>query len=93
MAKTLGVTALQSSNTRKIDLYSKHWENKSQALTKTVISFDCKTVQAQNLHHCVCHKLRNGLLDNLFVLLPSFIANQDEIYEEKTIAYDRINVT
>ena len=31
------VTALQSSNNRKIDLYSKH---KLQALTKTVVTYE-----------------------------------------------------
>ena len=34
MPNTLGVTALQSSNNRKIDLYSKYRENKLQALTR-----------------------------------------------------------
>ena len=29
--------ALQSSNSKMIDLYSKHWENKLQALTKTLV--------------------------------------------------------
>ena len=36
---TLGVTALQSSNNRKIDLYSKYRENKLQALTKTAVTY------------------------------------------------------
>jgi len=31
MSITLEVMALQSSNNKKINLYSKHWENKSQA--------------------------------------------------------------
>ena len=39
---------LQSSNTRKIDLYSKHWKNKLQALAKTVLIFKYNTVQTQN---------------------------------------------
>jgi len=30
----LGVTVLQSGNSKKINLYSKHWENKLQVLTK-----------------------------------------------------------
>ena len=34
MPTTFGVTALQSSNNRKIDLYSKYWENTLHALTK-----------------------------------------------------------
>jgi len=32
----LGVMALQSGNNKKIDLYSKHWEYKLQALTKQI---------------------------------------------------------
>ena len=39
MLLTLGVTALQSSNNRKIDLYSRYRENKLQALTKTVVTY------------------------------------------------------
>jgi len=31
MPITLGLLALQSGNSKKIDLYSKHWENKLQA--------------------------------------------------------------
>ena len=36
---TLGVTVLQSSNNRKIDLYRKYRENKLQVLTKTVVTY------------------------------------------------------
>ena len=39
MPITLGVTALQGRNNRKIDLYSKYRENKLQALTKTVVTY------------------------------------------------------
>ena len=35
----LGGAALQSSNNRKIDLYSKYSENKLHALTKTVVTY------------------------------------------------------
>ena len=38
MATTFEVTALQSSNNRKIDLYSKYWENKLHAFTKTALT-------------------------------------------------------
>ena len=38
MPITSAVTALQSSNNRKINLYSKHRENKLQALTKAVVN-------------------------------------------------------
>jgi len=37
--KAFEVTALQSSNT-KIDLYSKHRENKLQVLRKTDVTYD-----------------------------------------------------
>ena len=36
---TLGVTALQSSNNRKINLYSKYRENTLQARTKTIVTY------------------------------------------------------
>jgi len=42
MPITLGVIALQSGNNKKIDLYSKHWENKLQALTKTDVTYEWK---------------------------------------------------
>jgi len=42
MPITLGVMALQSGNNKKIDLYSKHWENKLQALTKTAVVYEWK---------------------------------------------------
>ena len=38
MSITLGVTALQSSYNRKIDMYSKYRENKLQAITEMVIN-------------------------------------------------------
>ena len=57
--KASEVTALQSSSNRKIDLYSKYRKNKLQAITKTD---EWRDAQTQNLHHCVCHELRNGLL-------------------------------
>ena len=37
--KAFEVTALQSSSNRKIDLYSKHKENKLQALPKTDVTY------------------------------------------------------
>ena len=46
MPNTLGVTTLQSSNNRKIDLYSKYRENKLQALTKTVVTYQQIEVQS-----------------------------------------------
>jgi len=62
--------------------------NKSQALTKTVVTFECKI---GNFYHHVCHKLSNALLGKLFLLLPLFITNKDEIYEEKLIVHDRFD--
>ena len=45
--KCFEVTALQSSSNRKIDLYSKYWENKLQALTKTDVTYEWSDVQTQ----------------------------------------------
>ena len=56
MATTFGVTALQSSNNKKIDLYSKYWENKLHVLTKTAVTYKYNAVQSCNLHHCVRHE-------------------------------------
>ena len=72
MPNNFGVTALQSSNTRKIDLYSKHYEVKLQAHIKTLVTFDWNDVQTWNLYHCVCYELRNGLFGKLFLLQPFF---------------------
>ena len=49
--KAFKVTALQSSNNRKIDLYSKYSENKLQALTKMDVTYEWSDVQIRNLHH------------------------------------------
>ena len=73
MPNTFGVTPLQSSSTRKIDWYSKHWENKLQALSKTVVY---NAVHTRNLYHCVCYEPRNGLLGKVFLLIPFFITNK-----------------
>jgi len=45
IANNLGVMALQSSNNKKINLYSKHWKNKLQVLTKADITsgMECHT--------------------------------------------------
>jgi len=78
MQKTLGITAIQSNNIRKINLYCKYYENKSQALTKTVITYDYNAVQTQNLPSRVCPELRNGILRKLFLLRPFFITSKDK---------------
>ena len=58
----LGVTALQSSSNRKIDMYSKYRENKLQALTKMVVTYQRIGVRSYNFHHRVRHEQGNQLL-------------------------------
>jgi len=88
------VTALLSTSIRKIDLYSNYnWENKLQALTKMDETHEWSDTQARNLHHRVCHKLRNGLLGKLFLLLYCVTTNKVEIHEETSITSNRFNVT
>ena len=93
MPTTFGVTALQSRNNRKIDLYSKYWENKLQALTKMAATYKRNSVQSCNLHRHVCHELGNPLLGKFFLLSPFFTTYRDEISEERPIAYDHFNMT
>ena len=93
MPNTLGVTALQSSNNRKIDLYSKYRENKLQALTKTVVTYQRIEVQSQTFHHRVHHEQGNKLLGTFFLYSLFFTAYKDEIHEEKSIAYDCFDMT
>ena len=45
MPITLGVIALTSGNSKKIDFYSKHWENKLQALTKMDVTYKWNVTQ------------------------------------------------
>ena len=42
----------------RIDLYSRYWENKLWAPTKTVVTYKYSVVQTQNLHlvHFFCHE-------------------------------------
>jgi len=91
--KAFKVTALQSSSNRKIDLYSKHKENKLQALPKRDVTYEWSEVGTGILHHHICHELRNGLLGKLFLLLPCIATNIVEIYEETSIASDRFDIT
>ena len=91
--EAIEVTALQSNSNRKFDLYSKHRENKLQALTKTDVTYKWSEVGTRILHHHVCHELRNGLLGRLFLLLPCITTNKVEIHEETWIANNRFNVT
>ena len=91
--KTFEVTALQSNSNRKIDLYSKHRENKLQALPKTDVTYKWSEVETRILHHHVCHELRNESLGKLFLLLSCMTTNKVEIHEETLIVNDRFNVT
>ena len=87
------VTALQSNSNRKINLYSKHRENKLQALPKMDVTYMWSEVGTRILCHYVCHELRNGLLGKLFLLLSCITTNKVEIYKETSIANDRLHVT
>ena len=60
--KAFEFIALQSNSNRKIDLYSKHRENKLQALPKTDVTYKWSEVGTRILHHHIRHELRNGLL-------------------------------
>jgi len=71
-------------------LYIKYRENKLQALTKMDVTSD---VQAQNLHHRVCHELKNRLLGKLFLLLLFVTTSKVEIHEELSVANNRFDVT
>ena len=87
------VTALQSSSNRKIDLYSKHRENKLQVLPKTDVTYEWSEVGTRILHHHVCHELTNGLLGKLFLLLPCITTNKVKIHEETLITNNCFDVT
>ena len=91
--KAIEVTALQSNSNRKIDLYSKHRENKLQALPKMDVTYKWSEVVTRILHHHVRHELRNGLLGKLFLLLSCITTNKVELHEETSIVNDRFNVT
>ena len=91
--KAFEVTALQSNSNRKIDLYSKHRENKLQAFPKMDVTYKWSEVGTRILHHHVRHELRNGSLGKLFLLLSWITTNKVEIHEETSIANDRFNVT
>ena len=67
--KAFEVIALQSNSNRKIDLYSKHRENKLQVLPKTDVTYKWSEVKTRILHHHIRHELRNGSLGKLFLLL------------------------
>ena len=87
------VTALQSSNNRKIDLYSKYRENKLQAPTKSVVTYQRMEVRSYYFHHRVRHEQGDQLLGKLFFYSPFFTIYKGGIREEKSIAYNRFDVT
>jgi len=91
--KTYGVTALQSSNNRTINLYSKYRGNKLQAFTKMAVMHKPIEVRSYNFHHCTHHEQGNGLLGKFFLYLSFFTACKGEIREEKLIPYYRFDVT
>ena len=91
--KAFEVTALQSNSNKKIELYSKHRENKLQALPKTDVTYKWSEVGTRILHHHVRHELKNGLLGKLFLLLSCITTNKVKIYEETMIANNRFDVT
>ena len=90
---TCGVTVLQSSNNRTIDLYSEYRGNKLQALTKTVVTYKPIEVRSYNFCHCTHHEQENGLLGMFFLYSSFFTAFESEIHEEKSIVYNRFDVT
>ena len=93
MPITLGVTALQSGNNKKIDLYSKYRKNILQAPTKAVVNYQKIEVRSYNFYHHVRHEQGNQLLGKFFLYSPFFTAYKGEICEEKLIAYNRFDVT
>jgi len=93
MPIALRVMALQSGNNKKINLYSKHWENKLQALTKTDVTYEWNVARSCNLHHHVCHEQGHLLLGKFFPVSFSFTMHREKICEENSIAYDSFNMT
>ena len=90
----LGVTALQSSNNRKNRfVLCKYRENKLQALTKTVVTYQRIEVRSYNFHHRVHHEQGNQLLGMVFLYSSFFTKYKGKIHEEKSIAYDCFNMT
>jgi len=86
----LGVMALQSSNNKKIDLYSKHWENKLQVLTKADITYEWNITQSCNLHHRSHHEKGHLLLGTFSPVSLSFTMHVAELYriEMKSVKYN-----
>ena len=62
-------------------------------LPKTDVTYKWSEVWTRNLHHHVCHELRNGLLCKLFLLLPFVTTNNVKIHEETSIMNYRFDIT
>ena len=92
MPITLGVTALQSSNNRKLDLYSKYRENKLQAPTKMIVTYQQIEVRSYNVHYHICHEQGNQLLGKFVLYSPFFTAYKGKIHKEKLIAYNHFDM-
>jgi len=91
--KAFEVTAPQSSSIRKIDFTVSIRKINYRRLLKWInLQYEWSGAQTRDLHHRVCHHLRNGLLGNLFLILPCITTNKVEIYEETLIANNRSNV-
>ena len=74
-------------------MYSIHRENLSQALTKTVATYQRIEVQSQNFPHRARHEQGNQLLGKFFLYSPFFTAYKDKIREKKSFAYDCFDMT
>jgi len=86
------VTALQNIKNKTINLYSKYKGNKLQVLTKTVKTCEQIEVWSYNFCHCACHEQGNRLLHKIF-LYSFFAALKGKIHEEKSVEYDRFDMT
>jgi len=80
---TYGVTALQSSNNRIINLYSEYRGNNLQVLTKTVVTYQPIEVRSYSFCHCTHHEQGNGLLGKFFLYSSFFTAFKGKIHKEK----------
>ena len=85
---TFRAIALQSSNNRKIDLYSKYRENKLHALIKMVVTYQWIKVLRYTFHHCVYHKQGNQIVGTFFIYSPFFTTYKGKICHEKSITHN-----
>ena len=71
----------KGSNNRKIDMYSKYRENKLQALTKTVVTYQQIEVRSYNFHHRVRHEWES-ISGYVFPLITLFTAYKNEFVKK-----------